>query len=309
MKKLLFAALVLCGCWAAQAENLLLAHTNANGCPEGRKLPPGATVSVTDDKLNLQFSAPGSLQYTINITPDHRRFWLSGTIRATGLTPGKQDWQNGRIAMRFLDAAGKQTGDWPQVFSASGTTQAERCSRIYNIPANAATLLVEPANFGTAGAIEFTNLALTEAPQNLLLSPNPGGIPADGLDKGGLKAQVNDGKLAVRIDGNASCRLNIPVAPEWKTLKLSGKWQCDQVRPGNADWKNARIAMRFYDAKGPVGNWPEPVSGSGSTAWQEISRVYEIPAGASSLGFEPANFGDSGTVEFQDLSLELDALR
>lgn len=309
MKKLLFGFLLTATCLATNAENLLLAHADANGYPEGRKLPAGATVSVVDNKLKLQFANPGSLQYSVNITPDHRRLWLSGTLQATDLVPGPQGWQNGRIAMRFLDAAGKQAGDWPQVFAVSGTTKPEFCSRIYNIPAGAAVLLIEPANFGTSGTVLFTDLCLTEAPDNLLIAPNPGGISDKGLKQGAFEAQVADGKLAVQIDGNGSCQLNIPVAPEWKTLKLSAKWQCDQVRPGNADWKNARIAMRFYNAKGPVGNWPDPVNGSGTIAWQDISRIYDIPEGATSLTFEPANFGDSGIVQFQDLRLELDALR
>ena len=67
--------------------------------------------------------------------------------------------------------------------------------------------------------------------------------------------------------------------------------------------------MRFYGPKGGVGDWPAIFAGTGTTGWIECSRVYEIPEGATSLAFEPANFGSSGKVEFKKLTLELDEMK
>jgi glycoside hydrolase family 2 sugar binding len=150
---------------------------------------------------------------------------------------------------------------------------------------------------------------LEEAPRNLLLSPNPNGIPGEGFDKGAVRATVQDGELCITINGTGNCRLSIPVAPEWKSLKFTMQWKLTDVKPGDADWKNARVAMRFYGPKGGVGDWPAIFAGTGTTGWIECSRVYEIPEGATSLAFEPANFGSSGKVEFKKLTLELDEMK
>lgn len=308
LKIVVFALLFGGTVFAASAENLLLAHTLPNGLPDGRRAPEGATVAVRDGKLNVDFTKPGSLQYSVYITPDHRRLLLSGELAGENLVPGQEGWQNGRIAMRFLDSAGKQAGAWPAVFAVSGNG-TQKCSRVYNVPAGAVLLLVEPAHFGVSGKAVFRNLMLEEAPRNLLLSPNPNGIPGEGFDKGAVRATVQDGELCITINGTGNCRLSIPVAPEWKSLKFTMQWKLTDVKPGDADWKNARVAMRFYGPKGGVGDWPAIFAGTGTTGWIECSRVYEIPEGATSLAFEPANFGSSGKVEFKKLTLELDEMK
>ena len=134
LKIVVFALLFGGTVFAASAENLLLAHTLPNGLPDGRRAPEGATVAVSDGKLNVDFTKPGSLQYSVYITPDHRRLLLSGELAGENLVPGQEGWQNGRIAMRFLDSAGKQAGAWPAVFAVSGNG-TQKCSRVYNVPA------------------------------------------------------------------------------------------------------------------------------------------------------------------------------
>lgn len=244
LKIVVFALLFGGTVFAASAENLLLAHTLPNGLPDGRRAPEGATVAVSDGKLNVDFTKPGSLQYSVYITPDHRRLLLSGELAGENLVPGQEGWQNGRIAMRFLDSAGKQAGAWPAVFAVSGNG-TQKCSRVYNVPAGAVLLLVEPAHFGVSGKAVFRNLMLEEAPRNLLLSPNPNGIPGEGFDKGAVRATVQDGELCITINGTGNCRLSIPVAPEWKSLKFTMQWKLTDVKPGDADWKNARVAHAF----------------------------------------------------------------
>lgn len=101
LKIVVFALLFGGTVFAASAENLLLAHTLPNGLPDGRRAPEGATVAVRDGKLNVDFTKPGSLQYSVYITPDHRRLLLSGELAGENLVPGQEGWQNGRIAHAF----------------------------------------------------------------------------------------------------------------------------------------------------------------------------------------------------------------
>ncbi len=295
---------------AGEPENLFLAHVNENGTPEGRKVPAQCAVRTAAGKLHITFGAPGSLEYMVYITPDlGNRLYLSGIMKAANLVPGKEGWQNGRIAMRFLDQSGKRTGSWPEVVSISGTTGEKPFGKVYSIPPKASVLLIEPAHFGKSGSVEYRNLSLTTLPANLLLAPNPGGIPEKGLVQGTLRMSVKNGLLNVRIDGSGNRIIHIPIDPAWKSLKLEMEMRTESVRNGDADWKDARLGLRFYQGSKAVGPWPDIFRMSGTREWQNCTRIYEIPEGARGLNFEPANFGISGTVEFKNMKLTVYELR
>ncbi len=304
------AFLLLLSTFAGEKTNLFLTHVNENGTPEGRKVPEQSEVKVVNGGLNVSLKAPGSLEYTVYITPDlGSRLYLSGSMKATNLAPGKEGWQNGRIAMRFLDQSGKRAGNWPEIISVSGTTGEKAFGKVYSIPANASVLLIEPAHFGKSGAVEFRNLSLTTVPSNLLLAPNPGGVPEKGMTQGAVRMSVKEGLLNVRIEGSGNRIIHIPIEPSWKSLKLEMKMRTEGVRNGDADWKDARLGLRFYQGAKAVGPWPDIFHMSGTTQWRDCSRVYEIPEGARGLNFEPANFGISGTVEFKDIKLTVQEFR
>ncbi len=308
MKKTLFALLAAAGAMLSGADNLLLAHTAPGGAPLGAKLPAGVEIRETPEgKLDLRFTRPGTVIYTVYITPELRRLHLSAELRPDALVPGREDWRNGRLALRFFGRDGKQIGGWPEVFGVSGTHPARLCRRVYEVPPGAETLLVEPSHFGSSGTMEFRNLELVPAPANLLLAPNPDGIPPEGIDRPPVLARVTpEETVNLAIDGRGGYRMNIPVRPEWGALKLSMKMRTTAVRRGDADWKDARIAIRFHDEKyNGVGAWPATFNGAGSGGWRECERVYPIPPEATVFSFEPANFGSSGKVEFKDLKLEI----
>lgn len=301
--------LLLAGSLPAQ-ENLFLAHADDNGVPEGRKAPAESRISVREGKLNVALNKSGSLEYVVYITPDlGTRLHLSGRMRAVALVPGKEGWQNGRIALRFLDRSHKLTGGWPRAVEVSGTCAEKPFSRVYSIPRGAVRLLIEPAHFGRSGSVEFRDLLLTTAPENLLLAPNPNGVPASGIVQGTFRAKPENGRLNMRIDGTGNRIFHIPLEPSWKSLKLEMKMRTDDVQRGDADWKDARINLRFYNGSKAVGPWPEMFRMSGTNDWRACSRIYEIPAGAKGLNFEPANFGTSGSVEFRDMKLSVHEYR
>ena len=313
MKQRIFsmgAFLLLLSTFAGEKTNLFLAHVNENGTPEGRKVPEQCEVKIANGGLHVSLKAPGSLEYTVYITPDlGKRLYLSGTMKATNLVPGKEGWQNGRIAMRFLDPSGKRTGNWPEVVFISGTTGEKPFGKVYSIPPKASVLLIEPAHFGKSGSVEYRNLSLTTVPLNLLLAPNPGGVSEKGVTQGAVRMTVKDGLLNVRIDGNGNRILHIPIEPDWKSLKLEMKMRSASVRNGDADWKDARLGLRFYQGSRAIGPWPDIFRMSGTREWQNCTRIYEIPEGARGLNFEPANFGISGTVEFKDMKLTVHEFR
>lgn len=108
LKIVVFALLFGGTVFAASAENLLLAHTLPNGLPDGRRAPEGATVAVRDGKLNVDFTKPGSLQYSVYITPDHRRLLLSGELAAKISYPVRRGGRTGVLPCVFSTAPGNR---------------------------------------------------------------------------------------------------------------------------------------------------------------------------------------------------------
>ncbi len=92
---------------------------------------------------------------------------LSFKARCKDVVQGDETWQNGRMAMNFADEGGKKVGEWPDVFGWSGSTDGwVECEREYKIPPEAAFLVLNPANFGKSGSIEFSDIVLKVASVN-----------------------------------------------------------------------------------------------------------------------------------------------
>ncbi len=327
-----FSALLL---GTLQAANLLI--DPATGVVRSTRVPANAVVEQQGDKVDFVLTGScGNFSYSLPLSPESRYLVLRMKMRSTDLVPGKAKWQAGSMAMRFHDKDGKAVGPWPKVFVVSGTTGLQTCERVYPIPENAVTLRLKPANFGQSGKVEFKEVQIEElkqldqykrstapavtpaAPeaavpqaqltpeQNLLIAPAPGGVPQQGLSGRNCTLQMKSGRLNATIEGNGKARLKIPVSPDWKAVTLSMRWKLTGVQPGKQKWHNARIAMRFYKGNDGIGPWPNVPQGDGTTPWQEFSRRYEIPAGATCLILEPANLGTAGNVEIEDLSLRFD---
>ncbi len=292
-------------CSGIAQNNLLLTHSDKNGYPGDHHNLKNGSIKLVDNKLNLSLPAGRSIIYKINITPKIKTLILTGELKAEGIISGKANWQNGRISSRFIKSDGKVLL-WVPNDQVSGKS-TKKMTRIYQVPKGAHALLVEPANFGTAGILHVSNLAVVNAPANLLASPNIDAIPATGLVKERVKASWVDSKLCISINGNGSLQRNIPVKPHWKAVRLSFKTRYSNVVQGNANWKNARISCRFLDSKyKAVGPWPNNYHFTGTQEkWKTYSRTYSIPKDAAFLRIEPGNFGSSGKVEFNDFAVTI----
>lgn len=99
--------------------------------------------------------------------------------------------------------------------------------------------------------------------------------------------------------GGISISQRIRLDPDWRKLGLTLRMRTSEVAVGDAEWKNARLAMTFTDGAGKrVGEWPNVFNASGTTAWTDCARTYLIPKGAEFLQLAPANYGRAGTAEF-----------
>lgn len=154
--KTLFSIFILLTGQFLSGANLLLepAAEKLNG-----EIPAGIQLSVKGEQVDLTIDgAHLQLGFEIPVSPDMKFLRVRTRMRTTGVVPDKAGWQNARLAMRFHDRNWKPVGEWPKVFEGKGTSGWVECDRFYSVPPAAARLSLAPANFGTAGKVEFFDL-------------------------------------------------------------------------------------------------------------------------------------------------------
>lgn len=241
----LYSVFVIFLAAAAGAANLLI---TGKGSLRSDKLGEGVTMTVRNGLVNLTIEGGNRQQgFSLPIESGVKFIRLSGEMRVTGVKRGSAGWQDARMAMRFYDRQGKATGEWPRVYSAAGTSGWQKCDRLYPVPEQAAVLRFTPANFGTAGRVEFRNLrveglrSIDEADQD---APPPDGSDAETLDSlEDAQKETTPTRERICLNGLWNFR---PVFPgeEISAVPATGSgWGYFKV-PGA--WPSYRNGMKFY---------------------------------------------------------------
>lgn len=223
MKRLrLLATLLLPLCLAAQqlVVNPDFSQTNAQGAVTGwRNYDNIRPVTAPDASVHVTLKPGQGLSQSLRLQPDVARLALKARIRTAGLVTGKQDWQNGRLAMAFFNAQNKQVGGWPDVFGFAGTTDWQDCQREYIVPKDAVRLEFSCSHFGSAGTVDFQDVTFTVT-RRRLNGPQDASCPID-------PSQAQSLNDAWRQD-----------TPTRSRLSLNGLWQ---ARPVVADGEDSAI--------------------------------------------------------------------
>ena len=135
--------------------------TNDEGWAEGWQKHSGTSIQREGGNTWLALKgARASSWQSVSLKPEWGRLHLQLRMRLTDVVSGKEGWQNARLAMSFYNAKGERVGPWPNVVNGTGTTDWVEYEREYRIPRGATELRLNPANFGTAGMVEFDDIHL-----------------------------------------------------------------------------------------------------------------------------------------------------
>lgn len=108
----------------------------------------------------------------------------------------------------------------------------------------------------------------------------------------------------LRLEGKGKLDFSVVLPEQLASVHFGVKLRVRDVVAGEETWQDARVAIDFLDAKGQrTGPWPNVPHSKGTTDWVEFAEEYRVPAGAVSVRVSPANFGASGTADFDDLTL------
>ncbi len=235
----------------------------------------GQGVSITSAESNawLVLDGPASVSQRLPIDPDWLALRVTARMRTTGVVVGQEGWQDARLAMDFKDASGKHLSPWPNVFHATGTTAWAKHERTYKIPPGATCLDLNPAMFGSAGKVEFDDIAVTVAHakgQPIPDLPLPDGAPdTDDLSRAWRRSSSSREEICL----NGLWRF-LPAAPDraasqpgpgsgWGWFKVPGIWPASEdsaqqvLLPENLDGDSSHaFEQAWYRRELPVPtNW------------------------------------------------------
>ncbi|MCL1909819.1 MAG: glycoside hydrolase family 9 protein [Kiritimatiellaeota bacterium] len=110
--------------------------------------------------------------------------------------------------------------------------------------------------------------------------------------------------------GNAQVPLTIPLKADCEALKLKLKLGGADVVRGKEDWQDARVMVSFQNAAGEqVGGWQEVIHFTGTVALGDREIDYRVPAGAKKIQIIFGNLGTGGTMDIQNISLKVTAVK
>lgn len=130
-------------------------------------------------------------------------------------------------------------------------------------------------------------------------------LPGDWKAFGKFAFKAAEGRLALELDGHGGLNWAVPLKPGQRELRFSCRMRTEGVEIGDANWKDARVALEFHDAAGKrTGGFPPVPHAVGTTDWKDYDLVLDVPDGAASLVVTPANFGKVGKVAFAAFSVK-----
>ena len=186
------------------------------GRPVGWRWLAGAHVRKDDGNTWVEIDQYGAVGQDIAIDPSWMKLKVRFRMRVTGVQRGDDGWKNARLAMQWVDAAGKHVDPWPDVIWAEGSTDWVRHERVFLVPQGATTLQFTPAMFGLPGGkAEYDDLSVTLVRKRATTKED---LPAPaGYEDAWALAGAWRAKSATR-----------------ETICLNGLWQFLPVPDGNA---------------------------------------------------------------------------
>jgi len=297
--------------------------------PEGWQVPRGAAVSVVEDEegnhyILLKAVGEGDgrkISRSIQLNPAWKTLKVSARVRARGLQPPPQPFQDAHVGVVFQDATGHQVGLTGPI-ALAGDTDWEPTSGICEIPPGAAVAVVDAGNFGSAGEMGLDDLSVEPdgAPDSSELRPQfPEGAFEQLSPNGRAQGWPILGASMVRIEqegrnhflhlsrpepGFAGVDCLVRIAPGTHSLQVQARMRTSDLKTGAQPWECARLGLTFTDSKGvKVGDWPPALQMTSNSDWTVLSQTFPVPEGAALLKLSPSLLNSSGTLDIDDIQV------
>ncbi len=236
----------------------------------------GISLVQEDGNRFVRFQGPVaarnlSITQDVLLDPAWTRVRIAARVRASELQLGTEGWQDFRVNLRFLDAAGTMVGGYAAVPSlrAAGPWVVSQVER--DVPAGAVKLSVEPGLFHCGGVADLDDVrvesagvvpATADAQPAAALTPSWNTVAATTLSPTRAELVLNDVWRFVPAVGDGVAK---PPEMGWGMIRVPGSW----VSQG---WPKV-FAVDLQPGAGAM--WRTPLSQQ-SRVWYQ--RELTIPA-------------------------------
>ena len=298
--------------------------------PTGWMVPQSPAVSIIEDEEENHYvllRAVGEfdkrkIARLLTLDARWKTLKFSARVRARGLQPPPQPFQNAHVGVIFQNAAGKELGlNGP--IALEQDTDWELVSGVAEIPPGAVRAVVDAGNFGSAGEFGLDDLSIEPdaAPDSIELRDGfPEGrfeeINANGRAQGwpllgGAQVRIEEEgdnhflRLSLPKNGVASVDALVTIPPAAKTLRVQARMRVQNIKLGQEVWENARLGLTFLGAGGSkVGEWPPALEVKQDTDWALLGQTFSVPEGAIFLRLTPQLLNTSGTLDIDDIQIQ-----
>jgi len=123
------------------------------------------------------------------------------------------------------------------------------------------------------------------------------------------EVRSEDGNRFVRLtndDPRAVVNIHgvIKLRSEWKALKISARMKAVGLKVGQAGWHNARVVVRFEDARGELVRYSPSPSLRKDSDWTTVTVTVPVPEKAAHVLFQPGLYFATGVMEIDDIRVE-----
>lgn len=110
-------------------------------------------------------------------------------------------------------------------------------------------------------------------------------------------------RVALKAPDAAITSQRVALDPSYASVTLKVKLRARNLKVGDEPWKTGRVSPTFYDAaKAQVGGW-NAINLAADQDWTEHKLTLDVPPGAVTMNVECGNWGGSGTVDFDEVSV------
>jgi beta-galactosidase len=284
-------------------------QADAAGKPVGWQLSSPSQITLAGDATNrwVQLRDGGALVKIVKLDPSWKKIVVSTRMKMSDYVKGPEGWQRPHIAIRFLDDAGQDYGDYVPTPEVHGNTDWTIRRVGFDVPEGAKQLRLWAGLWGTKGLLEFDDIVVkayaagaTMDTEPAVDAPWPSSITSRWGDE---SVQVQSPKRSrVNLNGawkfspalsnsteanaapqkgwgyiqvpgswrNTRHMLEAASGPQWATLdtdKLAGAWYERRIKIP-ADWNNSHISIDFQRVSTDATFWVNDKP-AGKVNWPE----------------------------------------
>ncbi|MBT7059316.1 MAG: PQQ-binding-like beta-propeller repeat protein [Lentisphaerae bacterium] len=96
----------------------------------------------------------------------------------------------------------------------------------------------------------------------------------------------------------------IPVKPEWRQVRLSGRMKAEGIVQGRETWHRAGIGLRVIVNGARTGGMSRDLTGGTEGKWILYDHTLDLPPGAEAVMVRLRHYGTAGWIRFDDIGLE-----